>query len=467
MRLRSLDSLSVRLNLWYGGVLILMVASSVLGARALTLAAIEDEQHLLVAREVEQHRLRIEGAGLHDLGSFVAERHKRSSLRWFVHVIDPVARTRVFEGPVEELTFDPDALTPQGEGARTIVSHEQNGAHPWRLISTRVRDRYWLQLGVDEQPQNAVIARVERYLWTLLLVCLLVSIVGGLLVTRRALAPLGALGETCESIVSSGDVTLRVPAARDRGEIGRISALFNAVLDRNQRLVEGMKQALDNVAHDLRTPLSRLRSGAELALARADDVTALRESLADCVEESERVMSTLHTLMDISEAETGVMHLVRTPLRLGDLAREVVDLYEHVAEQRSISLHLETADDPEILADRQKLLRAIANLVDNAIKYNHDAGSVTLSTRRDGEGCVLEVSDTGIGIEPAHLERIWQRLYRADPSRSRQGLGLGLSFVKAIIEAHGGTVGVRSTPAGGAVFSISLPFGASKFTPTQ
>jgi signal transduction histidine kinase len=410
----------VRLNLWYGGMLTLVVAASVLGSRALALGAVHDDQELLVAREVEQHRLRIEGAGLANLTAFVSERHKQSSLRWFVRVIDPVAGTQVYEGPVAELTFDPAALAPEREGSRTVVSHEQRGDRPWRLISTRVRERYWLQLGVDEQPQRALMARIERSLSIFLFAVLLVSLGGGFFLTRRALAPLRALGRTCSSIVNSGDATLRVPSASGRGELARISQLFNEVLDRNQRLVAGMRQALDNVAHDLRTPLSRLRSGAELALARSDDVASLRNSLADCVEETDRATNMLRTLMDISEAETGVMRLDKAPLRLAELAREAIDLYEHVADQRKVELRVETSDAPVVYADRHKLLRAVSNLVDNAIKYNRERGTVTLSTRVLGDRCLLQVSDTGIGIDPVHLDRIWERLYRpirAEPAR--------------------------------------------------
>ena len=207
---------------------------------------------------------------------------------------------------------------------------------------------------------------------------------------------------------------------------------------------------------DLRTPMTRLRGIAETAL-RSDDPVALREALADCLEESDRVVAMLNTLMDISEAETGTMALRREPTDLNDLIRQTVEMYEDVADERGV--RIETATTPELVADidRNRLRQVLANLLDNAIKYTPSGGRIEMRAGREANAVVVKVKDTGAGIPAEELPRIWERLYRGDKSRSTRGLGLGLSLVKAIVQAHGGEVSVESELGVGSTFVLRLP----------
>jgi signal transduction histidine kinase len=213
------------------------------------------------------------------------------------------------------------------------------------------------------------------------------------------------------------------------------------------------------VSHDLRTPLTRLRGTAEMALASAPDLDRCRDALADCVEESDRVLVMLNTLMDISEAESGTMHLRREAVRLGDVVARAVDLYRDVADAKGIVLTAHTPVDVVVVADGTRIEQVAANLIDNALKYTPGGGRVDVEVLADGSRAQLRVRDTGSGIRPDELPHIWDRLFRGDSSRTERGLGLGLSLVKAVVEAHGGTVRVESEPGTGSVFTISLPRG--------
>jgi signal transduction histidine kinase len=202
--------------------------------------------------------------------------------------------------------------------------------------------------------------------------------------------------------------------------------------------------------------MTHLRGSAELALAGPADLDRYREALADCVEEADRVLVMLTTLMDISEAESGAIELHREMVPLAEVVERAVDLYHETAEAKGVLLEVRKQGDVVASVDRLRLEQVAANLLDNAIKYTPSGGRVEISVSRDGARAVLRVSDTGIGIPPAELPRIWERLFRGDQSRASRGLGLGLSLVKAIVEAHGGTVSVESTPGHGSTFSVNL-----------
>jgi signal transduction histidine kinase len=174
----------------------------------------------------------------------------------------------------------------------------------------------------------------------------------------------------------------------------------------------------------------------------------------------------LNTLMDISEAETGTMRLQVEPVNVAELVRNTIDLYEDVAEEKGVALHAELLEEAVVELDSNRMRQVLANLVDNAVKYTPRGGRVNLAVKRTSTGTAIEVRDTGRGITPDDLPRIWDRLYRGDKSRAERGLGLGLSLVRAIVQAHGGTVSVVSAPGEGARFEVTLPSTQHREHPT-
>jgi signal transduction histidine kinase len=276
-------------------------------------------------------------------------------------------------------------------------------------------------------------------------------------ITRRALRPVGDLARATEDILASGDLALRVRTRGTTDDLDQLAALFNRMLGRNEALVRAMKESLDNVAHDLRTPLARLRAGAELALRESADGANAREALAGAIEESDRVLGMLTTLMDISEAEAGAMRLDKHAVDLADVAREAVELYDLVSTERGVHIVTRLAPGISVMVDRGRIRQVCANLIDNAIKYTAPGGRVEVTVSGDEARGVVSVADTGIGIPPEERRRVWDRLFRGDRSRTERGLGLGLSLVKAVVEAHGGEVHLESEVGVGSTFEARLP----------
>ncbi|MBF0279731.1 MAG: HAMP domain-containing histidine kinase [SAR324 cluster bacterium] len=284
----------------------------------------------------------------------------------------------------------------------------------------------------------------------------LLGIAGGYIFASKLLSPIKKLVRTVQS-AQDGDFRSRVPTNKSSTELNELSILFNTLLDRIERLVEGMQQTLDNVAHDLRTPVSRIRTAIELTLRHPHGEAELKEALLQCAEDSEKLMDHLNVLMDVSEAQTGIMALHPTAISVEQLFREIVSLYEFVAAEKSVNLHFEVAPDLIIRADSQRIRQVLANLVDNAIKYTQPQGSVHLAAHPTSNAVKITVTDDGSGIAADDLPKIFDRLYRGSKSRSGKGLGLGLSLVKAIAHAHQGSIHVRSRLGQGSQFTLSLP----------
>ncbi len=457
---RVQHALPFRLALWYS-VLFVAGATALIGFTYVLLSrSLIAQDHAVMAAMLDRYASQYERGGLPALDrAITADRIEGRHERLLVREAGRGADLVYFNVPEGWNNFDLSQLdrpAPVGS-VWSSLARTADGA-VLDVVATRLVDGTLIQIGRSSDVRDELLRHFRsRVLWMLAFV-LTIAVMGGAILTHVGLAPVRDMANTVRAILDTGKLEARVPVRHGGDALNELGVLVNGMLDRIQTLITGMRGALDSVAHDLRTPLMRVRGVAESSL-NATNESDMREGLVRVLEETDRLNLTLTALMDISEAETGTMKLARERVRVADVVSEAVDLYVDLAEEKGIALTAHVDPQLEINADRARVRQVLANLIDNAVKYTGHGGSVDVTAESNETGVTLIVRDTGIGIAPDALPHVWERLYRADASRSERGLGLGVSLVRAIVEGHGGRVAVRSEEGQGSVFSVSFPGG--------
>lgn len=463
MSLRPLKHLrktvSFRLTVWYSGIFILSFLLLFSLAYFLLSSSLNKQDKEAIQLKLKELSTLYQTGGIELLEREVSlEKKFEKKKSFFVRLAGPGNKTVFLLIPYQWAQFDIKELEKTTSNIDTtwIRLPAKNNRDVLEIASTRLPNDYLLQTGRSTEDREKIMRHFRDVFGAVMAPLILLGFVGGAFLGFRALKPIQNLIDTVRS-VRIGRLDARVPSPQTRDELEELATLFNGMLEEIETLIRAMRSSLDNIAHDLRTPMTRLRGIAERALQSGQKAEACQEALVECIGESEQILTMLNALMDISEAETGVMKLEQEVVNIDSLMDRVFDLYRYVAEEKNIHVRLNVCDELCVRVDPTRMSQVLANLLDNAIKYTPHGGFIQLEAYGQENEVVITVQDNGMGIAQEELPRIWDRLYRGEQSRSQKGLGLGLSLVKAIVQAHKGRVDVSSEPGKGSIFNVYLP----------
>ena len=395
--------------------------------------------------------------------SEISDIYNRRGLRGLVFTVDsralrPGANLYLVTTPAGQAiagnvgSLAPGVMGTEGwsETAYRRLEDQDNTDHRALVNVTQLSGGFRLLIGRDLEERRRLFGIVAKAAQWSILVVVVLGIAGGIFVARRVLQRIDAMTGTTRRIMA-GDLSGRLPVGRSGDELDRLAENLNAMLERIEALMVGLKEVSDNIAHDLKTPLTRLRNRAEEALAKSSCEAEYRAALERTIEESDGLIRTFNALLMIARAESGQARGNMDDFDAAEVANGIHELYEPLAEDDGMTLRVKTAPAP-IHANRELISQALANLVENAIKYGKptsaaqaqgavvsmDAKQILIEARREGDEVLLSVTDRGIGIPEGDRRHAVERFVRLDSSRSQPGSGLGLSLASAVATLHGG-----------------------------
>lgn len=375
----------------------------------------------------ERYRL----TGLAGLNALIQERLGRQPSGSSIYLLADRQRTPL----VGNLTRWPQA-EPDEEGWLDfeLGSYKTGEPHWARAKRFRLRGDFYLLVGRDMHELQVIRTTIIRTMGWGLGLTVLLALLGGVLVSRSRVRRIGLLHEAIGEVMA-GDLSRRIPNDSTEDDLGELTAKLNQMLEELEKLVEGVRRVSDNIAHDLRTPLARLRNRLETLSSKESDPKA-RSLVEQAIDDADGLLSTFKALMRIARIESGQHRLAITTVDLSELVDDVVDLYQPLIEEAGKRLTVHREPKVRVRGDRDLLFQALANLVDNALKYTVEEGQIEISLFESNDRARLTVSDDGPGIPSEERENVLQRFYRLDTSRSTSGAGLGLSLVAAVAELH-------------------------------
>ena len=459
-KLRLPGTLSLRLTFWYSIIFFLSTLVGFSIFNFLLSSNLHRELDTSLRSEAKEIGLLIERKGIHKVNMAVTlETESEGIEKIFIRILNMDGETLIKSDDTSwGAGINRKAIENIVRGSEyyfETISVPQK-EHKVRVLYLRLENKYILQIMISMEDISRFITISQQSFFIIMGFMILISAVAGWFMARRALTGVEEVTQTAIQ-VAGGEFDKRVKATGHGEEIDRLATTFNNMLEKLQELIRDIKEINDNIAHDLRSPVTRIRGTAETTLMTGKADPEYESMAGSIIEECDGLLAMINTMLDISEAEAGVSKLNLSDIDLSEIIADACDLFQPIVNSKKIELKKILEGSTVIQGDKEKIQRIVANLLDNAIKYTPEGGKIIVSSQQNPENVTLSIRDTGIGISEEDLSKIFNRFYRCDRSRSIQGAGLGLSLAKAIIHMHHGEIFVSSILEEGSTFSFTIP----------
>ncbi|HEY2908871.1 MAG TPA: ATP-binding protein [Gemmataceae bacterium] len=448
-------TLRARLTIWNSAVVLLLVVTTLVGVREGLRQLLAERNYEFLQEEMDEiedefrDRSVAQTDEIHRDLNYKATDHRRRKL--FIQVFDPNGANIWSSEQTPETPWVAALL-----GASTDVIQIDDHLLLQRPIASR---SIVVRIGISNDRAANDLFLFTRWMLVVGGIGVLIIPIVGFLLAGRATRPLSQIIDTAARL-HPAQLNERLPVRGTHDELDRVSQTINGLLDRIARYLQRSREFNAHAAHELRTPLAAIQSSVEVTLLVDRTVEEYKEELLDLLEEFDRLRLLVNQLLLLAEGDAGRLGQGREPVRLDELVRRAIEMFQAVAESEGIRLAVGTFDALALAGDATALRQVVNNLLDNAVKFTPSGGSITVDLTAEAHECVLRVADTGAGIASADLPHIFEPFFRSEKlqlsERSHRGTGLGLSICRAIVEAHDGTIGAESAPGRGATFTVRL-----------
>jgi heavy metal sensor kinase len=458
---RLRHTLAFRLTLWYWGIFSISSLAAFLTCYLLGTSGMSEYRDRSLLTELAEFSSLLASKGIDDMKSGIAHETESAGVSdMFIRLMSPrgdlLASSDVSSWG--KIRISKAALEQISTGATHVFETFPvwGQKHKARILYGRIGPDKILQIGESLRDDERFKEVFGKIFGTTMAGLMVFAALVGWFMARRALLGVEEVTRTAQQ-VSKGAFEQRVRVKAKGEEIQRLTITFNGMLDRIDALIAGMREMSDNIAHELRSPLTRIRGVAEMTLSTGKSMNEYKEMAANTIEECDQLLGMINTMLDISEAEAGASRLMFEEIDMAGIVQDACELYQPAAEGKGVTIISRISGSAVVYGDIRRLRRLVVNLLDNAVKYTPPGGTVTVSVDGHQGQVVVSVDDTGVGISKDDLSHIFRRFYRCDRSRSEAGFGLGLSLAKALARSHGGDITATSVLGEGSRFTVILP----------